>query len=168
MDLLERKQKEQEEKLGALSKTVTELDATRQSLMLEAATKSEQLAQINKEKDYLSKQTENFKTAFDLNKKASEDAVLKAKNLREELDLLERKHKDQEEKLSVVSKTVSELDTRKKSLLVEVATKSEQLNRINDKTEESRKTLQKLGAEVSALETLKANFDRLKREFEKI
>ena len=114
--------------------------------MLEAATKSEQLAQINKEKDYLSKQTENFKTAFDLNKKAAEDAVLKAKNLREELDLLRAKAQRSEEKLSVVSKTVSELDTRKKSLLVKVGNKVEQLNRINDKTEESNKTLQKLAS----------------------
>ena len=225
-DLLMRKQKEQEEKLGALSKTIIELDARRQSLMVEAATKSEQLSRINdkteesrktlqklgadisafetvkenfnrlkkelektnadkeqiektikdlekqesieadnadnltkeseairaaivalsqdknnllKEKDSLSKQIENFKTTSDLNKKTAEDSIFKAQSLKEDLDLLMRKQKEETDRLSAVSKTIIELDARKQSLMVEVATKSEQLAQINREKDYLRK-----------------------------
>ena len=89
-----------------VNNSTKELDTIRATVLALSQDKDNLL----KEKDYLNKQIESFKAASELNRKAAEDSVFKVRNLREELDMLARKQKTEEERLNALSKTVTELD----------------------------------------------------------
>ncbi len=141
-------------------------DLARESEAIQAAvvTLSQDKDSLSKERGLLSQQIEGFKAVFDTNKRAAEEATQKVQKLTEELSLLEKRQKEETDKLNALLKATTELDIKKQSLTIEVSAKEQQRDQLRNEIEESSKILSKLRADVSSLERLKEELKKLEGE----